>query len=127
MNSDDEKAQHFTNEDERAAFAELAARPGIFDRLVASIAPSIHGHTDIKTALLLSMCVFPPFQAWCVCCLMTSRASRLGGVAKDVKGKHRIRGDINLLLLGDPGTAKSQFLKYAARKANGGECVTFDC
>jgi DNA replication licensing factor MCM2 len=49
---------------------------------VSSIAPSIHGHTDIKTALLLSM---------------------LGGVAKDVKGKHRIRGDINLLLLGDPG------------------------
>jgi len=35
-----------------------------------------------------------------------------GGVAKDIGGKHRIRGDINMLLLGDPGTAKSQFLKY---------------
>jgi len=35
-----------------------------------------------------------------------------GGQAKDIGGKHRIRGDINMLLLGDPGTAKSQFLKY---------------
>jgi DNA replication licensing factor MCM2 len=35
-----------------------------------------------------------------------------GGQAKDVDRKHRIRGDINMLLLGDPGTAKSQFLKY---------------
>lgn len=35
-----------------------------------------------------------------------------GGVPKDVNDKHKIRGDINMLLLGDPGTAKSQFLKY---------------
>lgn len=35
-----------------------------------------------------------------------------GGVGKDIKQKHKIRGDINVLLLGDPGVAKSQFLKY---------------
>ena len=35
-----------------------------------------------------------------------------GGESKDVQNKHKIRGDINVLLLGDPGTAKSQFLKY---------------
>ena len=35
-----------------------------------------------------------------------------GGEPKDVQGKHKVRGDINVLLLGDPGMAKSQFLKY---------------
>ncbi|KAJ1546432.1 MCM DNA helicase complex subunit [Cladochytrium tenue] len=38
-----------------------------------------------------------------------------GGVAKNPQGKHRLRGDINVLLLGDPGTAKSQFLKYVEK------------
>jgi DNA replication licensing factor MCM2 len=55
LNSDDEKAHTFTTEEERAVFTELSARPNIFSRLVSSIAPSIHGHDDIKTALLLSM------------------------------------------------------------------------
>lgn len=35
-----------------------------------------------------------------------------GGESKDISGKHKVRGDINVLLLGDPGVAKSQFLKY---------------
>lgn len=35
-----------------------------------------------------------------------------GGQTKDNQGKHRIRGDINVLILGDPGCAKSQFLKF---------------
>lgn len=38
-----------------------------------------------------------------------------GGVFKNPQGKHRLRGDINVLLLGDPGTAKSQFLKYVEK------------
>lgn len=41
-----------------------------------------------------------------------------GGVPKNPQGKHRIRGDINILLLGDPGTAKSQFLKYTEKTAH---------
>ena len=40
-----------------------------------------------------------------------------GGQAKQPSGKHRLRGDINMLVLGDPGTAKSQFLKYVEKVA----------
>ncbi len=40
-----------------------------------------------------------------------------GGQEKHPGAKHRLRGDINLLLLGDPGTAKSQFLKYVEKVA----------
>ena len=84
-----------TEEDERQIQA-LAKDPQIVEKITASIAPSIFGHDDIKTALALSM---------------------FGGNPKDVNGKHRIRGDINVLLLGDPGTAKSQFLKYIEKTA----------
>lgn len=40
-----------------------------------------------------------------------------GGVEKQPTDSHRLRGDINVLLLGDPGTAKSQFLKYVEKTA----------
>jgi len=74
----------------------LARNPNIGKIIVDSIAPSIYGHNFIKTALALSM---------------------FGGNPKDIGGKHRIRGDINLLVLGDPGVAKSQFLKYTQQTA----------
>mmetsp|Transcript_46997 Transcript_46997/g.111948 ORF Transcript_46997/g.111948 Transcript_46997/m.111948 type:complete len:925 (-) Transcript_46997:100-2874(-) len=82
-----------TEEDEEKIKA-LSKEPGLIQKITASIAPSIFGHDDIRTALALSM---------------------FGGQSKDVNGKHRIRGDINVLLLGDPGTAKSQFLKYVEK------------
>jgi DNA replication licensing factor MCM2 len=75
-----------TAEDEFAIRA-LSREPGIAEKVRNSIAPSIFGHEDIKLALMLSL---------------------FGGEAKEVGQKHRIRGDINVLLLGDPGTAKSQ-------------------
>lgn len=86
----------WTEEDERE-FRKLSQERGIIDKIIASMAPSIYGHKDIKTALACSL---------------------FGGVPKDVNGKHSIRGDINVLLLGDPGTAKSQILKYAEKTAN---------
>lgn len=85
-----------TDDDERRIRL-LSRDPQIVDKIIASIAPSIYGHTDIKTAVALSL---------------------FGGVSKEAQGKLNIRGDINILLLGDPGTAKSQVLKYIEKTAH---------
>lgn len=87
---------NFTEEEERDIRA-LSKDRKIIEKIIKSVAPSIYGHTDIKTAIACSL---------------------FGGVAKDINGKHSIRGDINVLLLGDPGTAKSQLLKYAEKTAH---------
>ncbi|KLO19458.1 MCM-domain-containing protein [Schizopora paradoxa] len=89
-------AFRLTEEDERQIL-KLSKDERIRKRIIKSIAPSIYGHEDIKTAIALSL---------------------FGGVMKDINRKHRIRGDINVLLLGDPGTAKSQFLKYVEKTAH---------
>ncbi|KVH95745.1 DNA replication licensing factor MCM2 [Cynara cardunculus var. scolymus] len=86
-------AYKLTQED-KEEIERLSKDPRIGERIIKSIAPSIYGHEDIKTALALAM---------------------FGGQEKNVQGKHRLRGDINVLLLGDPGTAKSQFLKYVEK------------
>ena len=57
------------------------------ERIVKSIAPSIYGHQNIKHGIALAL---------------------FGGQEKHPSATHRLRGDINMLLLGDPGTAKSQ-------------------
>ncbi|KAI9592406.1 MCM-domain-containing protein [Syncephalis fuscata] len=85
-----------TEEDERA-IRELARDERVGQRIIKSIAPSIYGHRDIKTGIALAL---------------------FGGCPKDIQGKHRLRGDINMLMLGDPGTAKSQFLKYIEKVAH---------
>jgi len=89
-------AFRLTEEDERM-IRNLSKDERISKRIIKSIAPSIYGHEDIKTAIALSL---------------------FSGVPKDINRKHRIRGDINILLLGDPGTAKSQFLKYVEKTAH---------
>lgn len=91
-----ESSNSWTEEEERE-FRKLSQEKGIIDKIISSMAPSIYGHKDIKTALACSL---------------------FGGVPKDVNGKLSIRGDINVLVLGDPGTAKSQILKYAEKTAN---------
>jgi len=86
----DEQVIELTDEDKKT-IKDWSKKPNIAEIVYRSIAPSIYGHDFIKKGLTLAM---------------------FGGVPKDVNDKHRIRGDINMLLLGDPGTAKSQFLKY---------------
>ncbi|XP_034021825.1 DNA replication licensing factor MCM2 [Thalassophryne amazonica] len=101
-------ANHITCCDEGVAVTELTDEDvkvivtlskdeRIGERIFASMAPSIYGHEDIKRALALSL---------------------FGGEPKNPGGKHKVRGDINVLLCGDPGTAKSQFLKYVEKAAS---------
>ncbi|RHY56194.1 hypothetical protein DYB30_005772 [Aphanomyces astaci] len=71
----------------------LQDSPNLYSMLAQSIAPEIYGHEDIKKALLLLM---------------------IGGVTKRMDEGMKIRGDINVLLMGDPGVAKSQLLKHIA-------------
>ncbi|KAJ1528330.1 hypothetical protein ONE63_006751 [Megalurothrips usitatus] len=82
--------------EEEDLFRRLAASPNIYERLAKSVAPSIFGFADIKKALT---------------CLL------FGGSRKRMPDNLTRRGDINVLLLGDPGTAKSQILKFAERVA----------
>ncbi|KAJ1812905.1 MCM DNA helicase complex subunit, partial [Coemansia sp. RSA 2598] len=93
----DEFAAVRLTEDDRRVIRALGRDFSIGRRIVRSIAPSIYGHEHIKTALALAL---------------------FGGVPKDIGGKLRTRGDINVLMLGDPGTAKSQFLKYVEGTAH---------
>lgn len=87
--------QSLTDEDV-AAIQKLAKDHRIGERIVASMAPSIFGHDYIKRAMALAL---------------------FGGESKNPGQKHKLRGDINVLLCGDPGTAKSQFLKYVEKIA----------
>jgi len=81
-----------SHEDEEAIL-EVANDPRVFQNLLGSIAPSIYGYEHIKESILYLL---------------------FGGVPKYLPDM-RIRGDINVLLVGDPGTAKSQMLQYASR------------
>lgn len=77
--------------DQLAIIKRMQESPHLYETLAESLFPTIHGHNSIKCSILLML---------------------VGGVTK--KRDIRLRGDINILLVGDPGTAKSQFLKQTS-------------
>ncbi len=80
-----------TKEDEER-IRELATDPKIYDKMYASVAQGIYGHNEVKEALTLQL---------------------FGGTKdKFIPGGAPIRNDIHILLIGDPGTAKTRFLQY---------------
>jgi len=97
----DSELLELSPEDE-AEILEIAKDPFVYQKLLNSIAPSIYGYDHIKESVLYLL---------------------LGGVEKDFEDV-KIRGDINVLLVGDPGTAKSQMLGFAAKVAPRGLMTT---
>jgi replicative DNA helicase Mcm len=83
-------------DDEEVKIKAMSRDPDIFNQLTQSIAPSIYGMTTEKEALMLQL---------------------FGGVTKTMPDETRVRGDIHILLVGDPGTAKSQLLRYVSTLA----------
>ena len=93
--NNDIQQNEFTGEDLKR-IRELAKQKNVFDVLANSIAPGIYGHQDIKRALVLQL---------------------LGGNETNLEDGTHLRGDINILMIGDPSTAKSQFLRYMLNMA----------
>lgn len=76
---------------EQATVISMKDQDDLYTKLARSIAPSVHGHLDVKKGILLQL---------------------FGGIKKRTSDHINLRGDINILIVGDPATAKSQFLKY---------------
>ncbi|CAF3399594.1 unnamed protein product [Rotaria socialis] len=98
--SEDEEIEN--KELNEVELADLFADKDLYDRLAMSIAPEIYGHEDIKNALLLLL---------------------VGGIDKSPQGM-KVRGNINICLMGDPGVAKSQLLSYVNRLAQRSQYTT---
>jgi DNA replication licensing factor MCM7 len=84
---------HTPSEEMRQKVLEATRGEDLYHKMAQSIAPEIFGHEDVKKALLLLL---------------------VGGGLREMEDGMKIRGDINVCLMGDPGVAKSQLLKHIA-------------
>ncbi len=84
------------DEEDEKKIKEFAKDPAIYSKFIRSIAPSIFGYERIKEAIVLQL---------------------FGGVKTRRPDGTVVRGDIHILLVGDPGVAKSQLLKYVSKIA----------
>ena len=84
------------NPEEEKEILDLSKSERLYENFIQSIAPSIYGHEDIKEAILLQL---------------------MGGVRKQKEDGTTTRGDIHILLCGDPGSGKSQLLTFVAKLA----------
>ncbi|MBA0861234.1 hypothetical protein Goshw_025894, partial [Gossypium schwendimanii] len=89
--------------DEEEQIARLAEDGDIYNKLARSLAPEIYGHEDVKKALLLLL---------------------VGAPHRKLKDGMKIRGDLHICLMGDPGVAKSQLLKHIINVAPRGVYTT---
>jgi len=86
----EEVVMEFTRK-ERDDIRDMKSSPNLYEQMAESIAPTTFGHREVKKGILLML---------------------LGGVHKTTTDGIKLRGDINVCVVGDPSTAKSQFLKY---------------
>ncbi|MDD3985363.1 MAG: minichromosome maintenance protein MCM [Methanobacterium sp.] len=84
------------SEEDEKEIKRLAADPDVYNKIINSTAPSIQGYKEVKEAIALQL---------------------FGGSPKELEDKTRIRGDIHILIVGDPGIGKSQMLKYVSKLA----------
>lgn len=90
------------NEEDERQILELSQDPKVFEKLTKSIIPSVWGYDEIKRCLILQL---------------------FGGVEKILADGQRSRGDMHILLIGDPGVAKSATLNFMARISPKGRYV----
>ena len=90
------------SQEEKEEIKQMAENENIYQRIINSIAPSIYGHDRIKEAIALQL---------------------FGGVKKTREDGVKSRGDLHILLIGEPGTGKSQMLKFAGELAPKGRYV----